>query len=427
MKNWKFDLFNFKQGLTLEQLEISSVVERHLQVFDRFSEKELTYSLKEGLKNYSYDESVKGLFESMDEEIENNSLVYDLKDLYKKVERKDFGLLYREPLSKILDAINKDTDEERMTSVLNDVSLYDWVPEIKGFVEKLTTNPMDLKNLKSGNAKASKVYTIVEQIENGTYVAFVGNRWFKFTDNEVKEADLTESFAGEDLSRLYNLQKALEISDFENEKVVFNIDENLQLSLGVNGKVYLNEEEVDKQSSLEDLFNSPIIPMLKKNYYHVVKQTMESLDKFVELDVNQKVSNITKPLSELYVFNYKDKLYLYNVDKRTGSSFYEYDSVNQLVEDVQRSMGYDISDFVSNKLSKELKQYKKLEDKEQEIQGKIKEVQESLEALEEEKELLNESADLKAAFDNLITYKEELTNNLRRIQNAKVAERKRIG
>ena len=427
MKNWKYDLFNFKQGLTLEQLEVSSVVERHLQAFDRFSEKELTFSLKENLKNYNYADNVKSLLESFDEEIQNNSLVYDLKDLYKKVERKDYGLLYREPLNKILDAINKDTDEERMTSVLNDVSLYDWVPEIKGFVEKLTTNPTDLKMLRSGNAKASKVYTIVEQCENGTYVAYVGNRWFKFTDNEVKEADLTESFTGDDLSKLYNLQKAMEVSEFENEKVNFNIDENLQLSLGVNGKVYLNGEIIDKQSTLEDLFNSPIIPMMKKNYYPIIKQTLESLDKIVELDVNQRVINMTKPLSELYVFNYKDKLYLYNVDKRTGSSFYEYDSVNQLVEDVQRSMDYDISDFVSNKLSKELKQYRKLEDREQEILGKIKEVQESLEALETEKELLNESNDLKTAFDNLVSYKEELTNNLRRIQNAKINERKRIG
>ena len=427
MKNWKFDLFNFKQGLTLEQLEISSVVERHLQVFDRFSEKELTVSLKENLKGYNFDADVKKLVEGMEEELSNNSLVYDLKDLYKKVERKDYGMLYREPLNKILDAINKDTDEERMTSVLSDVSLYDWVPEIKGFVEKLTTNPSDLRNLKSGGAKATKVFTIVEQCENGAYVAYVGNRWFKFTNNEVKEANLSESFTGDELSKLYSLEKAMEISDFNNDKIVFNIDENLQIALGTNGKVYLNEEEVDKQSTLEDLFNSPIIPMMKKNYYPIVKQTLESLDKIVELDVNQKVSNISKPLSELYVFNYKDKLYLYNVDKRTGSSFYEYDSVNQLVEDVQRSMGYDISDFVSNKLSKELKQYKKLEDKEQEIEGKIKEVQESLEALETEKELLNESADLKNAFDNLVSYKEELTNNLRRIKNAKIAERKRIG
>ena len=39
MKNWKFDLFTFKQSLTLDQFEISSIVERHLQNFDSMSEK----------------------------------------------------------------------------------------------------------------------------------------------------------------------------------------------------------------------------------------------------------------------------------------------------------------------------------------------------------------------------------------------------
>ena len=220
----------------------------------------------------------------------------------------------------------------------------------------------------------------------------------------------------------------MEVSYFDKDKIVFDIDENLNVSMGItDGKVFINGEKVDKQTTLEDLFNSPIIPMMKKNFYPIVKQTLEGLDKIVELDICESVSNLTKPLTELFTFNYKDKLYLYSVDKRTGSSFYEYDSVNQLVEDVQISMGYDVSSFVSNKLSKELKQYKKLEDKEQEIQGKIKEVQESLEQLEAESELLSESIDLKTAFDSLVSYKEELTNNLRRIKNAKIVERKRIG
>ena len=105
MKNWKFDLFNFKQGLTLEQLEISSVVEKHIQQFEKFSEKEITYSLKETLKSFSYDNDVKSLFESMDEELQSQPLLYELKNLYKIVERKNYGLLYREPLNKILDKL----------------------------------------------------------------------------------------------------------------------------------------------------------------------------------------------------------------------------------------------------------------------------------------------------------------------------------
>ena len=425
MKNWKFDLFNFKQSLTLEQLEISSVVERHIQQFEKFSEKEITYSLKETLKSYSYDVDVKRLIESMDEELGEQTLLYNLKDLYKKIERKDYGLMYREPLNKILDIINKDTDEERMISILNDLSLYDWVPEIKMFVVGLTTDPTELKNMTSGGAKSSKVYTIVEEIDGG-HIAYVGNRWFVLGESDVKEGVLSDYFDGEELQTLQNLEQSLMNSYFEDEKINFVVDDNLTIAVSTKGKVYINGEETDKETSLENLFNSPIIPMMKKSFYVIIKSIIDNLDKLVDLDVVTRITSLTKPLTELFVFNYKDKLYLYSVDKRTGSSFFEYDSVNQLVEDVQREMSYDISSFVNNKLSKEIKQYKKLEDKEKEIEGKIKEVQESIEALSGETELLNESVELKNAFDSLISYKEELTNNLRRIKNAKVAERKRI-
>lgn len=425
MKNWKFDLFNFKQGLTLDQLEISTVVEGHLQQFDRFSERELTTSLKESLNAFSYDADVKSLVEGLEEELEAKPLLYDLKDLYKKVERKNYGMLYREPLSKILDVINKDSDEARMESIVNELSLYDWVPEVKAFVVGLTSDPRDVKNMTSNGSKSQDVYTVIKETKDG-HIAFVGNRWFLLTDDEVKEAVLSDYVEGDDLEVLQTIEKAMSVADFDKEKIDFRVDENLTVSVGLNGKVYLNGEEADKETTLEDLFNSPVIPMMKKNYYQVVKTVTENLDKIVELDVVQEVNNLSKALTELFVFNYKDKLYLYNVDKRTGSSFFEYDSVTQLIEDVQREMGYDVSDFVENKLSKELRQYKKLEDKEIEIETKVKEVQESLEALEAEGELLTESAELKEAFDNLVTYKEQLMENLEKVKNEKVSERKKL-
>lgn len=425
MKNWKYDLFNYRQNLTLEQLEISSVIEGHLQSFDKFSEKELTFSLKENLKTFAYDESVKTLLEGMDNEIDSNSLVYSLKDLYKKIERRDHGMLYRDPLNKILDCINLDSDDDRMECILTNLSLYDYIPEMKSFVFNLTTDPMDRKNMNSNGAKGSKVVTYVDSVNEG-YVAFVGDRWFLFGDNEVKEALISDYFKDEELAKISNIERAFEMSMYDDNKINFIIDENLSLKIGMDGKMYLNEEQINKETSMEDLFNSPIIPMMKKSYYPVIKTVVESLDKFVDLDVNTKISSLTNPMNEMYVFNYKDKLYLYNIDRRTGSRFFEYESVNQLVEDVQSGMGYDISDFVSNKLSKEMRQYKKLEDREQKIETKIKEVQESLEALESNSDLLNESAELKSAFDNLVTYKEELVGNLQRIKNAKVTERKRL-
>jgi len=425
MKNWKFDLFNFKQSLTLDQFEISTIIEGHLQQFDKFSEKELSYSLKESLSNYSYDSDVKSLVENMEEELEAKPLLYSLKDLYKKVERKNFGMLYREALSKILDVINKDSDESRMESIVNELALYDWVPEVKVFVLGLTSDPREMKNMTSNGSKGESVYTVVTETKDG-HIAYVGDRWFILSNEGITEAVLSDYVEGDELNILYAFEKAKNVADFTGDRIEFRVDENLTVSLGTNGKVYINGDEADKETTLEDLFNSPVIPMMKKNYYAIVKTVSENLDKIVELDVVQEVNNVTKALTELFVFNYKDKLYLYNVDKRTGSSFFEYDSVTQLIEDVQREMGYDVSHFVENKLSKELKKYKKLEDKEIEIENKIKEVQESLEDLETESELLTESTELKEAFDNLVSYKENLMENLGKVKNQKVAERKKL-
>ena len=317
MKKWKFDLFNFKQSLTLEQLEISTIVDRHLQHFDKYSEKEITYSLKESLKSYNYDKDVICLIESLETEIKGEGLLYELKDLYKKIERKDYGIMYREPLSKLLDIINKDTDEERMSEIINSLSLYDWVPEIKLFVLSLTSDPKDIKNMTSGGAKSHKVYTVVEEVEKG-HIAYVGDRWFILGDNGiVEEAVLSDYFGGDDLATFQNIEQSLVNSYFEKDRLNFNIDDNLTIAVSLKGKVYINGDEIDKETSLENLFNSPIIPMLKKNYYVVIKSLVDNLDKITDLDVVVKITNITKPLTELFVFNFKNKLYLYSIDKRS--------------------------------------------------------------------------------------------------------------
>ena len=165
---------------------------------------------------------------------------------------------------------------------------------------------------------------------------------------------------------------------------------------------------------------------MKKNYYHLIERVVNNLDKIVELDVACKVTSMKRPMTETFAFNYKDKMYVYNIDKRTGSALFEYDSVNQLIQDVQREMEYDLTPFFENKLSKELKHFRKLEDKEQSIELKIKEVNESIEALKEVEDLMNESAELKAAFDNLLIHKHNLTKNLQDVKNQKNADRKKL-
>lgn len=426
MKNWKFDLFTFKQSLTLDQFEISSIVERHLQNFDSMSEKQLTESLKANLSNYSYDNDVKKLIESLDQELESMPLVYELKNLYKQVENRNYGMLYREPLNKILDIISKDNDSTRMEHILNELALYDWVPEIKLFINGLTTDPVQKKNLNSNGAKQTKVYTVVEEVDNG-HVAFIGDRWFLLSESEIKQCVISDIIKDENkLKVLQTLEKAMNLSDFETETINFRIDENLSIGLGVNKKIFINGEEADKDSTLEDLFYSPIVPYLKKNYYHIIESMSKNLDKVVELDIACKVTSLIKPLTETFAFNYKDKMYLYNIDKRTGSALFEYDSVNQLIQDVQKEMGYDLSNFFENKLSKELRHYRKLEDREKQIEMKIKEVNEAIDELKENSELIQESSQLKAAFDGLLIHKHNLTQDLNNIKNQKNQERKKL-
>lgn len=426
MKNWKFDLFNFRNSLTLDQLEISSIIEKHLHQFDKMSELELVESLKMNLADFSYDNDLKKLFENFDEELESMPLVYSLKKLYKVVERKNYGMLYRDPLQKILDTISKDTDDARMESIVNDLSIYDWVPEIKVFVSGLMQNPIQKQNFNSNGAKAKKVFTVVESVDGG-HIAFVGDRWFLLKEGNVEQCVLRDFVKDVEKAKVLEaLEQAMRISSFENDVIDFKIDENLNISVSMDNRLFLNGEETDKESTLEDIFNSPLVPFMKKSFYHVIEKVTSNLDKIIDLDVVTKISSLKRPLTETFAFNYKDKMYIYNMDKRTGSSFFEYDSVNQLIQDVQREMEYDITPFYENKLSKELQQFRKLEDREKSIELKIKEVNESIEALKDVEELMNESVELKTAFDNLLVYKHKLTKDLQDIKNEKNVDKRKI-
>jgi hypothetical protein len=348
-----------------------------------------------------------------------------LKDLYKRVSDQDTGMLYRDPLRKILETIQLEDDSARMSAIVNDLMMFDWVKEIKMFVESLTSDPVDQKNLTSGGAKCSKVYSVAEEVDGG-HIAFICDRWFLLNDKEVKQVMLTDYITDkEKVGILEKLAVVLKMSEFEGENIELPIDDNITITISIDGKISINGDVIDNETSVEDLFNSPIIPYLKKNNYVLVKNLIENISKIIELDFVCRVTSLRKPQTEIYAFNYKENMYLYSVDKRTGSSFFEYDTVMQLIQDVQREMGYDIKDFFENKLSKEMKQYKKLEDKEQNIEMKIKEVTESIDMLKDNAELMKESAELKSAFDNLLIHKHDLTKQLNTIKDEKAQDRKR--
>lgn len=424
MKNLKLEIFNFKQKLGYEQSDIASVTEKLLNDYDNYSEKEIKKVLNERLFKYTYDREVKTLLEKVDQELESNSLVYELKDLYKNIERQNQGMIYRQPLNVVLEIINQPDDDSRMESILNELKNYEWVPHIKKFIYNLTENPIERQNM-NDSGKGNKVYTLVEKVADG-YLTFIGDRWFLLNEDEVKTTLIEDCIEDETrIGELRTVEQALKLSEVDDNNIYLKVDENITLGLSTkDNSLMINEEKLDTETTLENIFNSPIIPYLKKDYYILLNSLKENLNNVVELDVALKIDNILNPHLEAYAFNYKDKMYLYTKDARTGSSFYQYESVNELIRDVKKELDYDLTPFFENKLSKEMKKLRSLEDKEKVLENKIKDVQDSIDELLNEKELLENDKNLKLTFDNLLLYKHQLNGKLNELKDYRTQYRK---
>jgi hypothetical protein len=427
MKNLKLELFNFKRNLTIDESDLGFIIEGFVQNFEDYSEKELVQSLNERLLPHTWDNKVKNLLESFTEEIETQPLNYNLKHLFKTIDRKNHGQLYRPAMSSILDIINLQDDDSKMEAIMNELTMHDWIPEVKQFLQGYSNNPIEIQNYNnSGNG--TKVYTLVEKVEAG-HIAYIADRWFLIGENEIKQTLLEDHFTDKaKLQEFRILEKALSLSEIEGNKISFRIDENLVLSISTknNKDIFLNEEKLDIETTLENLFDSKIIPWLKRDYYVLASTTAQNIDKFVDLDVALRVTNKMQPYLEATVFNYKDKLYIYSKDQRRGSAFYEYASPNDLIIDIQKDLDYDLTPFVENKLSKELKHLRALEDKEKKIEEKIKDCNSSIEMLKENEELVNEDEKLKQTFNNLLIYKHELYKNLNSIKEDKINAKRNI-
>lgn len=427
MKNLKYDLFNFKRDLPIEDYELNVIVERFIGNYDKYSEKELVSSLKETLTPFSWDVKVKRLVEGLEDEIKSEPLNYNLKDLYKKIERKNYGQMYRPALNSILNIINMTDNDSKMSSILNELVIHDWISEVKMFLNGYMNNPIQRQNLVN-SGKASKVFTLVEKVEEGNLV-FMKDRWFLINQDEVKQTLLENHVKDIEKVREFRiLEKVMTIGDIKEDSISFRLDENLVLSISTKNDrdVFLNEEKLDKETTLENLFNSKIIPWLKKDYYVLSTTAAQNIDKFVDLDIALKVENALHPHLECYVINFKDKMYVYNNDARTGTAFYEYNSANDLINDIQRELDYDLTKFLDNKLSKEMKHLRTLEDKEMEIKESIKQIDEGLALLKENEELVNEDANLKKTFNDLLISKHALYETLKAIKEDKVKAKRMI-
>lgn len=426
MKNLKLELFNFKKGLSVDQEDISNIVESHLQACKDYSEKTVIQSLNEKLKIYAFDKNVKRFVESLNNDLSEYQLTYELKHLYNVLNTKNQGEVYRQPINVLLQTINLESDQDKMSKILNELAVYDWVPEIKLFVYNLTKSPVQKQNLLSGG-KAESVYTLVERVENG-YLCYVKDSWFLLSENNIEKTLLEAHIQDEQkLRSLRTLETAMRFALVNENRVNFRISENLTIGLSVNKKgiIYINDDEMNKETTLESLFASPIIPIVNKNFYPILLETSNNLNKVVELDVVKRVSNLINPFLEAFAFNYKNNCYLYRCDSRYGHSFYKYESALELVNETKNELNYDLTYFFENKLSKEIITKRKLEDKEREITIKLEDVQFNIEKLENSIKFIGESKALSVALNNLKTRKQYLDTELLAIKELQYKERVR--
>jgi hypothetical protein len=424
MKNLKLELFNFKKDLSLDQEEISVIIEGHMNACNEHSEKTIIKSLNERLKPFTYDKEVKKLIESLNDDMSNYELLYELKNLYNVLNSQNQGELYRQPINVVLQTINLDSDQDRMAKILNELAIYDWVPEVKLFVHNLTSSPEKRTNLLSGG-KGEPIFTIVEQVEDG-HIALIKDSWFLLTENSIEKTLLENNIKDEEALRtLRTLETAMKYATISEDRVNFRISEYLTLGLAVNNKggIYINDDEMNEETTLESLFSSPIVPIVNKNFYPVLLEVSKNLDKFVELDVVKRVQNLINPYLECFAFNYKNSTFLYRCDERYGNSFFKYESAIELVNEVRNELNYDLTYFYENKLDKELVVKRKLEDKEREITLKLEDVQFNIEKVKGSIQMIGESEVLSTALKNLEKRKNSLDGELLAVKEIQYKER----
>lgn len=423
MKNLKLELFNFKKNLSLDQEEVSYIIEGHMGACTEHSEKSIILSLNEKLKPYTYDKSVKSLLENLNDDMGQYELLYELKNLYNVLNSRNQGELYRHPINVLLQTINLESDQDRMSKVLNELAVYDWVPEIKLFVHNLTKSPEQKSNLLSGG-QGESIYTIVEAVEDG-HVSLVKDSWFLLTENTIEKTLLENNIKDEEkLRSLRMIESAMKYAQISEDRVNFRISEHLTIGLGVSGKkVFINDDELNDETTLESLFNSPIIPIVNKNFYPVLMEVSKNLDKFVELDVVKRVNNLINPYLECFAFNYKNATYLYRCDERYGNSFFAYESAIELVNEVRNELNYDLTYFYENKLSKETMVKRRLEDKEREIELKLEDVNFNIDKVKGSIQMIGESQVLTTALKNLEKRKLNLDSELLGVKELQHKER----
>lgn len=420
MKSLKLELFEYRKSLNIDQTEVIDIVSEHMDLCDKYSEREIYGSLSGLLDKYKFYESVNTFLNDIDSALSEQPLLYNLKDLYAKVARKEYTFLYENALHSIIECINQNTDEDRKIRILNDLKLYEWIPEVKLFLYEIASTPQTKQNFISKGGKIDDVFSVVLQLKEG-YLTYVANKWFLLT-NEGITATLAENHITDDtqLKKLRLLETAIQQAEFTENRIIFNIAEGLVVSFDTDAKkIYLNESEADKGTTLETLFNSSVVPFMGKAFYPVLNETFNNLDKFMKIDTVKRVSNIMNSAYECFVFNYNGKISQYRIDKYQGNSYYTFENAMPLIENVMHELGADLTFFYESQLSEEVKAKIDIEKQEKTLMEKLSDINNGIEKIKDEGNLVKENKALENLYNSLLGKKHKVSEELKAVRNAK--------
>lgn len=421
MKSLKLKLFEYRKELSVEQSDIVNIISEHMDLCDKYSEKEIYGSLSNILDKFKFYENVNTFLNDVDTALSAQPLLYNLKDLYAKVARKEYTFLYENALHTIINCINETTDEDRKIKILNDLTLYEWIPEIKLFLYEIASTPQAKQNFASKGGKIDDVFSIVLQMKEG-YLTYVANTWFVLNNDGIT-ATLLENHISDDiqLKKLRLLEQGIQRAEFTENRIIFNIADGLVVSFDTElKKIYLNESEADNGTTLETLFNSPVIPFMGKAFYPVLNETFNNLDKFMKIDTVKRVSNIMNSAYECFVFNFNGKISQYRVDKHMGNSYYTFENAMPLIENVMHELGADLTFFYESQLTEEVKAKLDVEKREKSLMEKLNDIYNGILKIKEEGNLVKENNALESLYNSLLGKKHKVSEELKAVRNEKV-------
>jgi hypothetical protein len=421
MKSLKLKLFEYRKGLNIEQTDVVNIVSEHITLCDMYSEKEVFLNLSNMLDKFKFYESVTPFLESIDQELSSDPILYSLKDLYTKIKRKGDTFLYETALNSILECINQTNDEERKIKILDSLKMYEWVSEIRMFLYEMASTPQTKQNFISNGGKIDDVFSIVLQLKEG-YLTYIAKNWVLLNDQGVN-ITLLENHITDDiqLKKMRILEQAINYATFTDDKIVFNIAEELNVTFNVNSKeIFLNGSESDRGTTLETLFNSPIVPIAGKGFYPILNETFNNLDKFMKIDTVKHVYNIMNHAFECYVFNYNGKITQYRIDKHAGNSYYAFENAMPLIENLMQELGADLTFFYEDLLDEEVKAKINLETAEKVVLEKLTDVDNAILKIKYEgQDIIKENKVLENLYNNLLGKKHKLAEELKIIKNKK--------